>query len=111
MKMKSVPQARGVEGVPGVIRKTLAYNTEAMLCHFALKAGATIPVHNHRATQIGYIVRGRARFLGENPADTFEAGSGESYVFSAFVKHGTVALEDTEYVEVFVPVRDEYKDF
>jgi len=111
MKMKNVSQAKAVENPPGVVRKTLSYNDEAMLCHFALKKGAKIPLHNHRATQIGYIVRGKARFLAEKPEDEFEGQTGQSYVFSGFVKHGTIALEETEYVEVFVPVRDEYKDF
>ena len=111
MKMRSVVTGQPQENPEGVTRRTLSYNDEAMLCHFRLKKGAQIPLHNHRATQIGYVVSGKARFLAEKPESEFEAGPGESYVFSAFVKHGTVALEDTEYVEVFVPPRDEYKDF
>ena len=111
MKMKSLSTARSQERPEGVIRRTLSYNDEAMLCHFALQQGAQIPLHDHRATQIGYITKGKARFLAEKPGGEFEAEAGDSYVFSAFVKHGTIALEDTEYVEVFVPVRDEYKDF
>ena len=111
MKMKTVAQGQAVENPPGVVRKTLAYNDEAMLCHFILEKGAKIPLHDHRATQIGFIVRGKANFLAEKPEDEFEGGAGQSYVFSRFVKHGTIALEQTEYIEVFVPVRDEYKDF
>ena len=111
MQAKNLSQATPVEHPPGVARRTLSYNDEAMLCHFTLQAGATIPLHNHRATQIGYLISGRAKFLAEDPSDEFEAGPGQSYVFSRFVKHGTVALECTEYVEVFVPIRDEYKDF
>lgn len=111
MKMKSLDTGEPKENPEGVTRRTLSYNDEAMLCHFRIKKGAQIPLHNHRATQIGYVVSGRATFLAEEPASEFEAGTGESYVFDAFVKHGTVALEDTEYVEVFVPPRDEYKDF
>ena len=111
MKMKNLEEGIAKEGPDGVLRRTLAYHDEAMLCHFELKKGAKIPLHNHRATQIGFIVRGKARFLAEKPEDEFEGGAGQSYVFSQFVKHGTVALEETEYIEVFVPVRDEYKDF
>lgn len=111
MKAKPVTQAKPIENPPGVVRKTLAYNDEAMLCHFMLAKGARIPLHSHRASQIGYVVSGRARFLAENPADEFEVGAGDSYVFDAFQKHGAVALEPTEYIETFVPVRDEYKDF
>ena len=52
--------------------------------------------------------RGRALDWNETVAQLwaeFEAEAGDSYVLSAFVKHGTVALEETEYVEVFVPPR------
>lgn len=111
MKMKSLATGQPQENPEGVTRRTLSYNDEAMLCHFQLKKGAQIPLHNHRATQIGYIVSGKARFLAEDPESEFEGGPGDSYVFDAFVKHGTVALEDTEYIEVFAPPRDEYKDF
>jgi quercetin dioxygenase-like cupin family protein len=110
-KMQHVDAAKPVENPPGVVRKTLAYSEEAMLCHFTLKKDARIPLHNHRATQIGYVVRGKVRFIAENAADEFEGWAGSSYVFSAYVKHGAVALEETEYVETFVPARDEYKDF
>ena len=111
MKMRSVSTGRPMQGPEGVTRRTLSYNDEAMLCHFTLEKGAQIPLHNHRATQIGYLVGGRARFLAETPESEFEVGPGDSYVFSSFVKHGTIALEDTEYVEVFVPPREEYRDF
>ena len=102
MKMKNVTEAKPVENPPGIIRKTLAYNDEAMLCHFNLKKGGKIPLHDHRATQIGYIIKGKVKFLAENPEDETFAQAGDSYVFSAYVKHGTEVIEDSEYVEVFV---------
>ena len=110
-KMKNVDEGKPVENPSGVIRKTLSYNDEAMLCHFFLHKGARIPLHNHRATQIGYILKGKARFIAEDTKDEFIGETGDSYVFSAFVKHGTVAIEQTEYIEVFSPSRDEFKDF
>ena len=111
MKMKNVSGAKAVENFPGVLRRTLSYNDEAMLCHFTLEKSSGLPLHNHRATQIGFILRGKIRFLAEEPEDEFEAEPGHSYVFSRFVIHGLTALEESEYIEVFVPVRDEYKDF
>ena len=107
MKQKSIDDAVAVENPPGVVRKTLAYNKETMLCHFTLQKGARIPLHNHEAVQIGYVVSGHARFLGDNE---FEATAGESYCIDSGVTHGTEALEDTVYVEVFSPSREEYED-
>lgn len=111
MKMKNIATGIAKENPEGVVRKTLAYNDETMLCHFELKKGATIPLHDHRATQIGMVISGKARFLAEKPEDEFVAEAGDSYVLNPWVKHGTVALEDTVYVEVFSPMREEYKDF
>ena len=109
--MKNLTEGKPVENPPGVIRKTLSYNDEAMMCHFLLNKDAKIPLHNHRATQIGYIVKGRARFLATDKKNEFEGTAGDSYVFNPHVEHGTIALEETEYIEVFVPSRSEYKDF
>ena len=98
-KMKNLDEGKSVENPPGVIRRTLSYNDEAMLCHFLLEKGAQIPLHNHRATQIGYILKGKAKFLAANKENGFEAGTGDSYVFEPHVDHGTIALEKTEYIE------------
>jgi len=111
MKMKNIEEGKGVEGPPGVVRKTLSYNDETMLCYFHLVKGAQIPLHDHRATQTGFVIKGKAKFLAAKPEDEFEGKAGDSYVFDPFEKHGTIALEETEYVEVFSPARDEYKDF
>lgn len=111
MKRTSCSKAKAVEMFPGVIRKTLAYNQDTMLCHFLLKPGATIPLHHHKPTQIGYVVRGRAKFLAANDADSFIVEAGDAYVFDPDVHHGAHALEETELVEVFHPSRSEYQDF
>ena len=110
MKMKHVSEGKPVENPAGIVRKTLAYNDEAMLCHFDLKQGAEIPLHDHRATQIGYIIRGRVRMLSEDPAKEVDAGAGDTYVFGPHEKDGTRVLEDAEYIEVFTPSRAEHKD-
>ena len=111
MKSKHLDEGKPVEAIPGIFRKTLAYDDEAMLCHFELTKGASIPLHSHRAAQIGYVLKGRVRFLAEKHEDQFEVRPGDSYVFSADVVHGADALEDAELIEVFTPSRDEYKDF
>ena len=111
MKHKSLDTAKAVEGLPGVIRRTLAYNDEAMLCYFTIRKGASIPLHNHRPTQIGFLVSGHARFFGATDADAFEVKPGDGYVINPNAQHGLEALEDSVYIEVFCPSRDDYRDF
>jgi len=111
MKQKSVETGKPIENPENVVRRTLAYNDEVMLCHFELAEGARIPLHNHPAVQTGYIVSGRIQFLGEQDSDAFEVGPGDAYVFESGKTHGGVAMEASVFVEVFAPSRDEYKDF
>jgi len=111
MKQKSVSTGKPIENPEGVIRRTLAYNDETMLCYFELEKGARIPLHNHPAVQTGYLISGHVQFLGEQESDAFEVVPGDAYVFDSGKTHGGVALEDSVFVEVFAPSRDEYKDF
>ena len=96
-----------IEVLNGIFRKTLVYNDTVMLCLFTLNKDAEIPLHNHEAHQIGYILKGEVKFFTEN--DEFIAKGGDSYVFGSHEKHGAKILEDAEIIEVFSPSRDDYK--
>lgn len=98
---------KSVEMFPGFFRTTLTYNDELMLCHFKLNKGAEIPLHKHVAVQNGYLVKGKVQLNSEDGSKlVIEAGT--SYVFDSNQIHGAIALEDSEYVETFYPVRPEY---
>jgi unsaturated pyranuronate lyase len=94
-------------GPEGISRKTLAYNAEAMLCHFDMKEGSKIPLHDHQHAQIGYIIEGKIKFLTET--GNFIVNTGNSYVFEGLEKHGAEIIQASKVIEVFVPCRDEYK--
>jgi quercetin dioxygenase-like cupin family protein len=96
-----------VEGPEGIHRTTIAFNEQVMLCHFRMKAGASIPLHSHPAAQNGYVVSGRIRFLTEDGGFVAEEGSG--YVFDPHERHGAEVLGDAEVIECFAPKRPEYE--
>ena len=97
-----------VKALDGVYRKTMAYNDSVMLCYFDLEKNAEIPLHDHEAHQIGYVVSGKIQFITETRGD-FLAQEGDSYVFDSREKHGARVLETAEVIEVFCPTRNEYK--
>lgn len=100
-------ESRTVENPPGILRTTMAYNRDLMLCHFILKPGAEIPLHNHEAVQNGYIIRGKVKFkMGDGSSFMAEAGTG--YVFASRQTHGAEVLEESEAIECFAPMRPEY---
>ncbi len=97
-----------VKPLEGIFRKTLTYNSSVMLCHFILEKDAIIPLHDHKAHQIGYVISGKIQFLTETRGN-FIAKEGDSYVFDSMEKHGAEILETAEVIEVFSPTREDYK--
>ena len=98
-----------VENPPGIHRTTMAYNDETMLCHFIMKRGAEIPLHNHDAVQNGYVISGKIQFRNSE-GDAFIAEAGTGYAFGSNERHGALVLEDAEVIECFAPMRGEYAD-
>ena len=97
-----------VKQLEGISRKTLSFNSSVMLCQFILKKNAEIPMHDHEAHQIGYIIKGKIKFITETRGE-FIAQKGDSYVFDSLEKHGAMIIKDAEVIEVFHPSREEYK--
>ena len=106
-QMISLSKAKTVENPDGISRTTLAYNRETMLCHFKMKKGAQIPLHNHAAVQIGYVVSGKVQFF-KAEGEGFVAEAQMSYVFESSETHGAQVLADSEVIECFAPMRPEY---
>jgi len=97
-----------IKALEGIYRKTLTYNETVMLCHFVLEKDAKIPLHNHEAHQIGYVISGKVQFISET-RESFIAEAGDSYVFDSWEKHGAEIIETAEVIEVFSPTREDYK--
>ncbi|MHA2035628.1 MAG: cupin domain-containing protein [Promethearchaeota archaeon] len=91
----------------GIYRKTLVYDNKLMICHFTLEKNAEVPLHTHKEHQIGYVIKGRLKFVTENRE--FICKQGASYIFDSNEKHGALILEDSEVIDVFSPAREDYK--
>ena len=100
-------ESPAVENPPGILRRTLAHNDQLMLCHFELRKGARIPLHEHLAVQNGYLIRGRMRMFWEDGRELL-AEPGTGWCFASHERHGAEVLEDSEAIECFTPARPEY---
>jgi quercetin dioxygenase-like cupin family protein len=91
----------------GVAQKTLVFGEKTLMTEFILEAGSDLPIHKHPHEQTGYLVTGRLKmYIGEND---FIAEPGDSWCIGSDVEHGAEALEKSVAVEIFSPVREEYK--
>ena len=84
-----------VNAMEGIKRKTLVYG------------GKTLPVHAHPQEQTGYLVAGHIILtIGGKP---HEMKPGDSWSIPGNVEHGARIIEDSVAIEVFSPVREDYK--
>jgi quercetin dioxygenase-like cupin family protein len=99
--------AAPVEMLPGVIRRTLTDGERMMLCEVRMQKDAVVPLHTHPHEQTGYLVSGRCRFqLGD---EVRELGAGDCWMVPGGVEHEATALEDSVFIDVFSPPREEYR--
>ena len=96
-----------IDDLKGIYRKTLIYNDSVMLCHFILEKNAKIPIHSHKEHQIGYVIKGKIKFMTDD--QEFIVKEGTSYIFDSNEKHGALILENAEIIDIFNPAREDYK--
>ena len=95
-----------VEMLPGIVRKTLSYSENMMVCEVRLAKGAVLRSHHHIHQQSSNIISGSVRYTVGDREEI--VGAGDSVMIDADVPHAVVALEDTLVIDVFSPMRPEY---
>ena len=71
------------------------------------KAGYTVPMHAHIHEQVSYVQEGKLLFKLEDQEYILEAGM--AITIAPNLKHGATAITDCVLIDVFSPVREDYK--
>jgi quercetin dioxygenase-like cupin family protein len=91
---------------PGMIRAVLAYSPELMLVRHHFTRGWVGAAHSHPHHQLVYVVSGSIAITVEGETQT--ANAGDSFVVDGGLTHQAIALEDSEVLDIFTPVREDY---
>ena len=91
---------------PGMQRQVLAYNPHLMLVRHNFVKGWSGARHSHPHHQLVYVVRGHIVFEAEGKITDLRAG--DSVVVDGDVAHQASAVEESEVLDVFTPVREDY---
>lgn len=91
----------------GITRKTLVHGAKTLMTEFRLNQGSRLPAHSHPHEQTGYLVSGHLRLvIGGTAHDVLP---GDSWCIPGDVEHSADALAETIAIEVFSPVREDYR--
>ena len=96
-----------VAAIDGIARKTLVCGEKTLMTEFKLKRGSVLPMHSHPHEQTGYLVSGHM-VLSIDGTD-YDIRPGDSWVIAGDMEHGAEVKEDSVAVEVFSPVREDYR--
>ncbi len=97
-----------LDRVTDMISRKIVTGEREMLAQIFLAKGAIVPMHQHEAEQITYVLEGVMRFSigGE---DTI-VRAGEVLVIPSQVPHQAEALDDTFELDLFSPIRHDWLD-
>lgn len=99
--------AKPVNALPGLTRRTLAQSQSMMLCEFKFDANVTIPIHTHLHEQVGYLVDGHVEMTIDGKK--YEMKKGDSYCAPSNVPHGVITLQPSVIIDTFCPPREDYR--
>ena len=99
--------AKPINMLPGLTRKTLAQSQSMMICEFTFEAHVEIPIHTHIHEQVGYLTKGHVQMT--IAGEKYELQSGDSYCAPSNVPHGVFSLEPSIIVDTFYPPREDYQ--
>ena len=91
---------------PGLKRQVMSFSPAMMLVRHTMVKGWVGTKHSHPHEQLVYIIKGGIRF--EYPGGAFEARSGDSFLVPGGVEHQATAFEDSEVLDIFTPMREDY---
>ncbi|MEX1203118.1 MAG: cupin domain-containing protein [Ferruginibacter sp.] len=92
--------------LPGIIGY-YAHGAQASMGLVELSGGTIMPIHQHIHEQITYIIEGHLDMvINDKPYSLF---AGNYFVIPSNVWHGAKAITDCKLIDVFSPVREEYK--
>ena len=72
-----------------------------------LKKGSSVPMHSHIHEQITYILQGQLDMI--IGGFDYSMTAGMYHVIPSNVPHSAVAITDVKVIDVFSPVREDYK--
>jgi quercetin dioxygenase-like cupin family protein len=107
MSFVKTGEAQSFTPEPGMKRQVLAHSNQLMLVRHYFEQGWVGARHSHPHHQLVYVVSGAIRV--DVDGRIFDVHAGDSFVVDGGVEHQASAVEESEVLDVFTPVREDYR--
>ena len=77
------------------------------IAHWTIDSGSLLPLHKHEHEQIAILLKGKLEFTMKGETKIIEPG--QDVIIPSNVEHSGKALTDCHIIDVFYPVREDYK--
>jgi quercetin dioxygenase-like cupin family protein len=108
MSFVKTGEARSFTPESGMQRQVLAHSDQLMLVRHYFEKGWVGARHSHPHHQLVYVVTGAIRV--DVDGRVFDVLAGDSFVVDGGVEHQASALEVSEVLDVFTPMREDYRE-
>ena len=106
MPLAHLPTVPARQFFPGA-RGHYAHGERTTIGEVILEPGAVVPIHQHPHEQVSYVVSGRLEFtIG---AERYELTPGDALLIPGHAPHGCRAITACRVVDIFTPVREDYR--
>ncbi|SRR5579871_2772271 len=95
------------EALNPLISRRVIHAERMTVCRIRLKKGAVVPMHSHENEQITMLESGALRFIFDQEEKIIHAG--DTLDIPPHAPHRVEALEDSIAVDLFSPVREDWR--
>jgi len=106
MRFQNLSEFTEKEMFPGY-RGKFVHGETMTVAFWNIKSGSTVPLHHHVHEQVMHVVEGQFEFTVDG--NTQVCGPGAIVVIPSNVPHTGTAITNCKVIDVFHPVREEYR--